>query len=189
MSIVYNTATTLNGYLADNDDSLDWLFAVSGEGSEESGDDGFVDGVGALVMGSTTYQWILRQENVLAEPEKWQTFFDGRPVFVFTSRDLDVPAGGDVRLVDGPVAEHLPDIRAAADGRDVWVQGGGDLAGQFLDAGALDELMLTLAPAFLADGRPLLPRDVLPSRLTLLEARAVGQFVNTRYRVERAPVA
>lgn len=65
------------------------------------------------------------------------------PTFVFTSRELAVPQGADVRLVSGDVASSLPKIVEAAGDRDVWIVGGGDLAGQFYDTGALDEVQLT----------------------------------------------
>lgn len=120
---------------------------------------------------------------MLEEPEKWQQFYGSRPTFVFTSRELPKPQDGDVRFRHGRVAEHLPEILAAAEGKDVWVVGGGDLAGQFLDAGALDEIVLTVAPVALTRGAPLLPRRVESDRLTLSTVRQQGQFVHIVYTV------
>ena len=106
-----------------------------------------------LVEGSTTYEWIPAEEDILDHPEKWRGFHGDRPTFVFTTRSLTTPEGADVRFVSGPVAVALPAIQAAGDG-DVWVVGSGDLAGQFLDAGALDEIALSVAPVFLTGGAP-----------------------------------
>src|SRR5699024_893117 len=108
-----------------------------------------------------------RETNVLAQPHKWQQYYGARPMFVFTSRELPRPTGADVRCVHGSTADHLPAIRAAADGKDVWITGGGDLAGQFLDVGALDKIVMTVAPVALASGAPLLPRRVEADRLNL----------------------
>jgi dihydrofolate reductase len=94
-----------------------------------------------------------------------------------------VPEGADVRFVSGDVAQALPGIRAAADGGDIWVVGGGDLAGQFYDAGALDRIELSVAPAALTAGAPLFPRRVGPERLRLVSAGAVGQFARLVYDV------
>lgn len=179
--VIYYTATTLDGYLADSDDSLDWLFAVEGG---EGGGDGFaqfLDGVGVLVQGSTTYEWVLRHEDLVAHPEKWPEFYGPRPTFVFTTRDLHVVPGADVRPVSGTVADAWPEIAAAAGGKDVWVVGGGDLAGQFADAGLLDELRISVAPATLGAGKPLLPRRIGADRLRLASARANGQFAELVY--------
>jgi len=63
------------------------------------------------------------------------------------------------------------------------VVGGGDLAGQFLDAGALDEIALSVAPVALTAGAPLFPRRVESDRLRLVSASAVGQFARLVYRV------
>lgn len=104
---------------------------------------------------------------------------------MFSSRNLPVPTGARVRVINSSVVQTLPSIVAAAGDGTVWVMGGGDLVGQFLDAEALDRIVMTLAPAFLTSGKPLLPRDVPPSHLSLVGARAVGQFVEVTYDVVR----
>ncbi len=179
--IVYYTASTLNGYLADEQHSLDWLFAVPGaEGPDIAA---FMDTMGVFVEGSSTYEWVLRHEKLLEEPAKWQQFYGAKPTYVFTSRTLPVPEGADVRFVNGAVADVLAEIKEAAGELDVWVVGGGELAGQFLDLGALDELVVTLAPAVVAGGAPLLPRTVGADRFTLRSAEQHGQFAMLTYDV------
>lgn len=71
-------------------------------------------------------------------------------------------------------------VQAAA-GKDIWIVGGGDLAGQFADIGALDEIVLTIASASLASGAPVLPRRLGSDRLTLHNVHRQGQFVELRY--------
>ena len=179
--IVFDTATSFNGWIADEDNSLAWLFAV--EGGEHPDDGLFPTGVSVMVEGSTTYEWVLAESDILAHPEKWREFHGDRPTFVFTTRELPVPEGADIRFVSGPVADVLAEIRAAAGDGDIWVVGGGDLAGQFLDAGALDEIALSVAPVALTGGAPLFPRRVESDRLRLVSASAVGQFARLVYRV------
>ncbi|MDD9207139.1 dihydrofolate reductase family protein, partial [Georgenia sp. 10Sc9-8] len=171
--IVFDTATSLNGWIADENNSLAWLFAVE---NGENPDEGlFPAGATVLVEGSTTYEWVLAEQDILANPEKWHEFHGDNPTFVFTTRELPVPEGADVRFVSGPVSDVLPAIREAAGDGDVWVVGGGDLAGQFLDAGALDKIALSVAPVALTGGAPLLPRRVESDRLRLDSVSAVGQ--------------
>lgn len=184
MRVIYNTATTLNGYIADEENSLAWLFAV--ESGSMPDHVAFLGPVTVLVMGSTTYEWVLREEDLVAHPEKWPEYFGDRPQFVFTTRALPVPAGADVRFVRGPVADVLPAIREAAGDGDAWVVGGGDLAGQLLDAGALDEVQLSVAPAALTGGAPVLPRRLGPDRLHLRSAEQFDQFVHLVYDVRPA---
>ncbi|GHG50587.1 hypothetical protein GCM10011331_13350 [Flavimobilis marinus] len=180
--IVFDTATSINGWIADEDNSLAWLFAVDGGDHPDEGL--FPSGASVLVEGSTTYEWILAEQDLLANPEKWHDFHGDKPTFVFTTRDLPVPDGADVRFVSGSVADALPAIREAAGDGDIWVVGGGDLAGQFLDAGALDEIALSVAPVALTGGATLFPRRVESDRLRLVSATAVGQFARLVYAVQ-----
>ena len=181
---VYATATTLDGYLADPHHCLDWLFVVDG-GEQSLGElDEFVQGVRVMVEGSSTYLWVLEHENLVEHPEKWQDFYGDRTTYVFTSRtDLPVVPGADVHFVNGSVADHLDAIRTAAGDQDVWIVGGGDLVGQFADAGALDEIHVSIAPVTLGAGAPLLPRRLDSTRLTLFDLSQAGQFVQAKYRV------
>lgn len=183
--IIFDTATSLNGWIADEHNSLSWLFAVAGGASPD--DELLPPAAAVLVEGSTTYEWILAEEDVLAHPEKWQDFHGNRPTFVFTSRTLPVPEGADVRFVSGTVADVIDDIRAAAGDRDIWVVGGGELAGQFFDAGLLDEIAVSIAPVLLTGGAPLLPRRIESDRLRLVSATKVGQFARVTYAVEPSP--
>ncbi len=179
--VIYYTATSFNGYIATPENSLDWLFAV---GSPDDVDfASFFDGIGALVSGSTTYEWVLEHENLIEQPEKWRELYGERPSFVFTSRDLPRPEGADITLLRGDVSGHLDRIRQAAGGRDVWVIGGGDLAAQFLAAGALDEIQISVAPVALAGGAPLFPAELLSDRLSLVSAEQHGQFAHLTFAV------
>ena len=183
--ILFDSATTINGWIADTDNSLGWLFAVGGG---EHPDEGlFPTGATVLVEGSTTYQWMLDEFDILANPDKWHDFHKDRSTFVFTTRDLPAPAGANIRFVRGAVSEVLAEIRAAAGEGDIWVVGGGDLAGQFFDAGALDSIALSIAPVALDGGAPLFPRRVESDRLRLVSATAHGQFARLVYDVIGVP--
>ena len=180
----YFTACTIDGFIADPDNSLQWLFDVPTVESDTAITD-FTDGVGVLVMGATTYEWVLEHDNLLEHPEKWRQFYGDRPTWVFTHRDLPAIPGADIRFVSGDVREHLDDLRGAAGTHKVWLVGGGELVGSFDDAGALDEICLGMVPVALGAGAPVLPRRITSERLSLAEVRQVGQRVDLRYAVRR----
>lgn len=184
--VIFSTATTFDGFLADTSDSLDWLFAVPNAAEAEGGIESFMSRVGVLVEGSTTYEWVVRHDQLLEHPEKWAQFYADRPTFVFTSRELDAVPGADIRFRSGAVADAWTEIVEAAGDKDVWVVGGGDLAGQFADAGLLDQIVLSVAPVALGSGRPLLPRRIESDRLTLTDVRRVGQFAELTYSVDNS---
>ncbi len=182
--VIFNTATTLNGFLADDEDSLSWLFAVPGAESAENDFGSFLEGIGSLVMGSTTYEWILEHEKLPEHPDRWA--YASTPSFVFSSRTLPAVEGADIRFRSGELTAAWEEIRDAAGGRDVWVVGGGDLVGQFTDAGLLDEIRVSVAPVTLVSGRALLPRRLESDRLRLESVRQAGQFAELVYSVRPA---
>jgi dihydrofolate reductase len=184
MATIYNTATTLDGFLATTDNNLDWLFEVPGADEAEAGIGDFLATIGALAMGSTTYEWMVRQESLLEHPETWTAWYGERSTWVFTHRDLPVIPGANIHFTQAPVAEVHAELVAAAGDKDVWLMGGGDLAGQFADAGLLDRIVATVAPVTLGKGAPLLPRDLRIDRLTLVSAEQRGQFAELTYDVK-----
>jgi dihydrofolate reductase len=172
---VYYTATSLDGFIATVDHSLDWLLSRENDPAGPMGYDGFIAGVGAVAMGATTYRWV-REHDPEWMPE--------RPTWVFTHRDLPPLPGADLRpTAEDPALVHAAMVEAAA-GRDVWIVGGGDLAGQFADRGLLDEVVVSIAPVTLGSGAPLLPRRV---ELAVQDLARNGEFACVRYAVVRIP--
>jgi dihydrofolate reductase len=182
----YYTATTLDGFIADEHSSLQWLFDVAGGDDPEQGDSGwrdFIGGVGAFAMGSTTWEWIVDHEDLVHHPERWQGAYDERPCWVFSSQQRTVVPGLDVRFVSGDVTPAHAEMAEAAAGRNVWIVGGGDLVGQFHDAGLLDQVIATIAPVTLGAGAPLLPRRIEGMRLR--DVHRFGPMVTLTYDVGR----
>ncbi|GIL28501.1 dihydrofolate reductase family protein [Actinocatenispora comari] len=181
MRTVYYVWASLDGFVATDDDELDWLYRLDrGDGADFAR---FDAGVGAVVMGSATYESVLRDSDLLSHPERWQQAHAGRAVFVCTHRRLPVIPGADVRFVDGPASVVHDQLVAAAGGRDVWVAGGGGLASSFAAAGRLDELVVGVAPVVLGGGKPLLTGPLSADRLQLAGVRQVGQLAYLTYRL------
>jgi dihydrofolate reductase len=170
----YYTASSLDGFIADEQHSLEWLFRQDQDESGPLNYHEFFARIGAMVMGSTTYEWVLEHEK--------GTWPYALPTWVMTTRDL--PKVGDVRFARGDVRPVHDEMAAAADGKDLWVVGGGDLAGQFADAGLLDEIIVYLASVTLGGGAPLLPRTL---DLRLAELARNGDFACARYSVVGEP--
>ena len=168
MKTQYYTATTIDGYLADDENSLDWLFQFGEVEGMEDDYPQFIDQVGAAAMGSTTYEWLIEHENLLKNPEQWPYEI---PIWVFSSRKLPGVDGAAIHFVQGDVASVHDDMVKAADGKNVWLVGGGDLVGQFHDQGLLDEIILSVAPVALASGAPLLPRRITEPPLKLVNVQ------------------
>jgi len=172
---VYYTATSLDGFIATADHSLDWLLSREADHDGPFGYRAFELRVGALAMGATTYEWVQAHD-----PGAWAYTV---PAWVFTHRELTAPPGADVRFTQADVGGVHAEMVAAAGGRDVWVVGGGDLAGEVADRGLLDEVVVSVAPVTLGGGAPLLPRRL---ELVRTEHAVNGEFVCVRYDVVRS---
>lgn len=170
----YYTASSLDGFIATTEHSLDWLLKQDIDEDGPMAYPGFIEGIGALAMGASTYEWVMRHEE-----GRWGYT---QPTWVFTHRALTAPAGTDIRFVRGDVRDVHAEMTAAAEGKDLWVVGGGELAGQFADADLLDEVWLQYAPVTLAAGSPVLPRSL---DLELIDVARNRDFLCGRYRVAR----
>jgi dihydrofolate reductase len=182
----YYAAQTLDGYIAESDDSIGWLTGYEGsfEGADsdagQAGYDEFYEEIGALVMGSTTYEW------VLAHAGGWP--YAGKPTWVLSSRTLALPEGEDVdvRIVDTEVPDLIDEMRDAAGERDIWIVGGGPVASQFADHGLLDRVEVTVVPVLLAEGKRLFERRPPGGPMQLLSARTFASgMVGLTYEIRR----
>jgi dihydrofolate reductase len=143
--ISYFVASSLDGYLARTDGSIDWLFH-----DQDYGFSAFFDGIDTVLQGRRTY------EQALAFDEYP---YPGKQDFIF-SRSLRNPQHGVV--VSQPIAEFAAQLKAQS-GKDIWLVGGGELAGAFFAARAIDELIVFVHPILIGSGRPFaaqLPGDV-----------------------------
>ena len=187
----YYCAASLDGYIAEADDSLAWLLdyegTFEGDGVEPSPRAGggayeqFYEGVGALVSGATTYEFVLDH---LAEDGEWP--YAGKRCWVLSSRDLPVPPGEDVdvRIVNARVGDLYDEMITAAGARNLWIVGGGKVASQFADEGLLDEVVVTVVPVVLGTGKPLFDRRLPGGAMQLLGVRPFDTgMVELRYEV------
>ena len=187
MRTQYYTASSLDGFIATVDHSLEWLFQLGDVNATSYPQ--FILEVGALAMGSSTYEWMLRHiVNPAVHPATrsaapWPY---AQPTWVFSSRELAPVPGADIRFVKGDVRPVHAQMGLAANGKNLWLVGGGDLVGQFFDAGLLDELIVQVGSVTLGAGKPLLPRQIAFPPLRLVSVRQVGSgFAELRYEVPR----
>jgi dihydrofolate reductase len=186
----YYCAASLDGFIADAGDGIEWLTgyrgSYEGRGAEPGpmSDGGayerFYDGVGALISGSTTYEFVLEHAG------EWP--YAGKPYWVLSSRELALPGteGADVRVTSANVTDLHDELIGAAGERNVWIVGGGNVASQFADAGLLDDVLLTVVPVVLGEGKPLFERP-LPTPLQLTGTRTFETgMVELSYEVPRA---
>lgn len=168
-------ASSLDGFIATDDDNLDWLFQYNDMDLGEHDYKLFIKRIRTVVMGRGTYDFIAN------DPTPWN--YGDQRVLVVTSSPIDRPKGElEVRSdVDALIAE----LRVLEDG-DVWMLGGGQLQMTFLEKGALDEIEIYLIPELLGGGRPLFPATGYRDSPKLISAQQMDRgCVRLHYRFDR----
>ncbi len=170
MAVQYYVASSIDGFIADADNRIEWLTSFGFEPYQEHFD-AFMSGVGAVVMGSKTYEFVLDEGE-----DAWP--YSKLPTWVVTSRELPAIGGADIRFASGDVGQVVQDARDAAGDRNVWIVGGGSVAAQAADLELVDEFLVTVMPIVLGSGVPLLPiskptRPLALLRVTPFESGAV----------------
>lgn len=172
MKTQYYTASSLDGFIATEDHSLEWLFTLADIG--ESSYPEFIANIGAIAMGSGTYEWLLRNADaVIAEVGSPWPYT--QPVWVFSHRNLPTIPDANIHYVQGDVREHHANMCDAAEGKNIWVVGGGELAAQFYDAGLLDEMIIQIGSVTLGKGKPVFPRQALSPAMKLKSVQQMGE--------------
>lgn len=171
--VVLFIASSLDGYIATEEESLDWLERVEGEG--DNGFSEFYDTVDTVLMGKKTYDWVMRQD-LKKFPYK------GKATFVFTRSAVEDT--GDVSFVNKDIQSFIYHLKNK-DGKNIWLVGGGDLVQSFLQAELIDEIIVTVAPTLLGKGIPLFKKQDLSFDLELKGVRNFKQFVELHYEVKK----
>lgn len=157
-------ATSLDGFIAAPDDSLDWLFAYGDLDLGEHDYRQFIKRIRTIVMGRGTYDFLA------SDGAPWA--YGDQRVLVVTSRPIPSPKGPlEVR---GNVDDLISELRSLDDG-DVWILGGGELQMAFIERGGLDEIEIYVMPELIGGGKPLFPATGVRLRPRLLGAAALDQ--------------
>src|SRR5215510_10350567 len=155
--IVCNLATSVDGFIADENGGVDWLNDFH---AEDYGMIEFFGQCGTAIMGSKTYEQAL----------SFNSWFGKMEGVVFTSRKLPLFDNEIINFVSGdprPVVEELQKNE-----KESWLVGGGQLITSFIDLGLLDELIITIVPRLIGKGLALCPSIKEVSKLQLLASKA-----------------
>ena len=173
-AIIVNIATSADGFVARPDGDMEWLTSRPAP-KGFYGLPKFARSVDAKILGRKTFDMSV---------ELGARFSEKETHYVFSRRPPrgSVPAG--VQFVTQSIAAFVERIRREP-GKNIWMMGGGEIIGAFLDEGAIDEFIISVVPTFIGEGVPLMAprhRDV-PLRLLSVKHFPDG-VVQTHYRVK-----
>lgn len=167
--IICYIATSLDGYIATDDDSLEWLFETEGKG--DAGYAEFMETIDTVVMGRGTYDWVMEAEN-------GQFPYQGLDSYVFTSSVADEDPF--VKFTDQDISSFVEDLKAKP-GKGIWVVGGSKLLHGFVKENLIDEWIISIAPVLIGKGIPLFQELDFEMRLKLKSVKSYGQFAQLHY--------
>ena len=171
-NLVLFVASSLDGYIATKDESLDWLFNVEGEG--DNGYSEFYNTVDTILMGKRTYDWIMNQD--LKEFP-----YQNKECYVFTRSFAENTE--DVKFVNDDVINFVDQLKRK-NGKNIWMVGGGELLNTFIKEKLVDEFIITVAPTLIGKGIPLFKEGDYQLNLSLKGMRNFNQFVELHYKVK-----
>ena len=176
--VIVHIATSADGYIARSDGDLEWLTSRPAP-KGFYGMNAFMGSVDTKVLGRKTYEVSLRMG----------ARFDSQSRNIVFSRHPppeDAPSG--VEFVKDAIGPFVSRLREQP-GKDIWLMGGGEIIASFLDAQAIDEFVISVAPVFIGDGIPLIARRHRHVPLELYSSdRFEDGMVQLHYRVQKAAV-
>ena len=171
--LVLYIASSLDGYIATEEHSLDWLFAVEGEG--DNGISKFYETVDSILMGRVTYDWIMNYE-------KGEFPYKGKECYVFSKSRKE--ENEYVTFVNEDIPQFTKNLKNK-NGKTIWLVGGGNLLDTFMKEKLVDEIIVTIAPVLIGSGIPLFKNYNFQTSLSLKEINRFNQFVELHYEVVR----
>ncbi|WP_078394528.1 dihydrofolate reductase family protein [Shouchella patagoniensis] len=173
-NVVLFIATSLDGYIATEEEQLDWLFEVEGEG--DNGFSAFYETIDTVLMGRKTYDWINNADNMD------EFLYKDKRSVVFTRSTLE--DNDHTHFINQNIEGFVKQIKQEK-GKKIWLVGGGQLVSTFLENNLLDEVIVTVAPKIIGKGIPLFPEGTYKQNLSLEGVQTFNQFVELRYKVDK----
>ncbi|GAK09162.1 dihydrofolate reductase [Geomicrobium sp. JCM 19038] len=169
--VVVFIASSLDGYIATEDESLEWLFNVEGEG--DNGTSEFYETVDTVVMGKRTYDWVMNEQ-------AGEFPYKDKECYVFTRSTVENTE--HVTFVNDDVSHFIQKLNHEK-GNNIWLVGGGELLSHFIREKLIDELIVTIAPRIIGNGIPLFKAGDDTLDLSLKGTQTFNQFVELHYTV------
>ncbi len=172
--VILQIAQSLDGFIAERNGSTEWLTKLDST-EAESAYQRFYGSIDTVIMGRKTYQRALKLAGSYPYSDKKGY------VFSTSLHDTDDPT----TVVAGNVVQFVESLKAEK-GDDIWLVGGADIFTTLLQAGLIDEIIVTIAPVLLGDGISLVSHDLPDVGLKLQNGRQLGQFIQLTYSMGNA---
>ncbi|MBK5720181.1 dihydrofolate reductase [Dysgonomonas sp. Marseille-P4677] len=162
-------ASSIDGYIAGSDGSLDWLSGYPITPELNYGYDQFFESVDTVVMGGRTYRDILNMDVIYP--------YESKISYIITRNQIN-HSNENIHFITDNIVESISDLRKGQ-GKDIWLVGGGELISILLSHDLIDEMIITYIPTLLGDGIPLFPKSKKESNWKLINNQSYNNGVLT----------
>lgn len=170
--IVLFIATSVDGFIAKEDDDLQWLLESEGEG-----DNGYMDmyqTIDTIIMGKRTYDYVMEHSDAFPYSDK--------KCYVFSKSAKN--KNDDVEFVNENVVSFTQQLKKQS-GAHIWMVGGAEILDAFMKENLIDEYIITITPHILGSGIALFKKDNPQINLELIKTTCYGQMVQMHYQVKQ----
>ncbi len=165
--LILYIATSIDGCIARPDGDVKWLedpdFMIKGE---DFGYQAFIDTIDTTLMGGETYKAILGFGVPWPYPDQKN--------YVFTRSDY--PANDHVTFIKEDIADFVKDLKQQK-GKDIWLVGGGKINAIMIEAGLIDEMIISIMPITLGEGIALFSKVAHEEKFKLKSHKAYASGV------------
>ncbi len=146
--VILYVAASLDGFIARKNGSVDWLAKYENK-DEDYGYKEFLDSVGTVVLGNTTFK-------------QFKAPYPDKKCYVFSRKSTGKE--GNVVFVNSTPKDFLDSMD---DNQRVWLVGGAEIAREFLKDNLIDEFIITVIPTVLGEGISLFGKGIEEHQLQL----------------------
>lgn len=171
-NVILYIASSLDGYIAKKDSSVDFLEGDRSEPGADNGYASFFKSIDTVIMGRRTYEQIVTE----LSPETWP--YPGVKGYVASSKYSG--ATGDIKFVNGNFSPFINSLKSQ-EGKDIWLVGGSQLIDTFIKEDLIDMYIITIIPTILGSGIPLFLGHDFETKLKLIGTRHFDGMVELCY--------
>lgn len=168
--IVFYGAVSLDGYLADAQQSLTWLDQVNPGDIMAKSYEPFINRVDTMIWGRNSFDYVIKNIPEFPYPNQQHFLFTSRPVEPLAN--LQVANTTPTQLVSKLVSKP---------GDYIWIVGGGGIVTELIESELVDELIIQIAPVLLGTGYKLFQDLTKPINYELKTVKQFGQFAEMTY--------
>lgn len=171
--VILFIATSLDGYIADEKGSVDWLIQQDPEIEENTQYLNFIKNIDTIIMGYTTYHQVVTE----LSPQNW--LYEKMMTYVYTHRKLE--SKYNIQFTNQNLKELITDLKNK-EGKDIWVCGGANLINQLIELNLIDQYYITMIPILLGKGIRLFDKQDNQTKLELMKTETFHGMVDLVYK-------